>query len=90
MPTRPTPPPLQQLGASASKTDVAAKENEIKTQKYTEVVSLMSKDSQARPTESVLWAYLGQGQFGLKKYDDAETAFKKAHRARCRFEEAAP
>jgi tetratricopeptide (TPR) repeat protein len=68
----------QQLGASASKTDVANKENEIKTQKYTEVVTLMSKDTQLRPTESVLWAYLGQGQLGLKKYDDAETAFKKA------------
>ena len=68
----------QQLGASASKTDVANKENEIKTQKYTDVVTLMSKDTQLRPTESVLWAYLGQGQLGLKKYDDAETAFKKA------------
>ena len=68
----------QQLGASASKTDVTAKENEIKTAKYTDVVTLMSKDTQARPNESVLWAYLGQGQLGLKKYDDAETSFKKA------------
>jgi tetratricopeptide (TPR) repeat protein len=68
----------QQLGASASKTDLAAKETEIKNAKYTDVVTLMSKDTQLRPTESVLWAYLGQGQLGLKKYDDAETAFKKA------------
>lgn len=68
----------QQLGASASKTDLANKETEIKTQKYTEVVTLMSKDTGLRPTESVLWAYLGQGQLGLKKYDDAETSFKKA------------
>ena len=68
----------QQLGASASKTDIAAKENDIKTAKYTEVVNLMTKDTQARPTESVLWAYLGQGQLGLKKYDDAEASFKKA------------
>ena len=68
----------QQLGASASKTDLAAKETEIKTAKYTEVVTLMTKDTQLRPTESVLWAYLGQGDLGLKKYDDAETAFKKA------------
>jgi tetratricopeptide (TPR) repeat protein len=68
----------QQLGASASKTDLAAKETEIKTAKYTDVVTLMSKDTELRPTESVLWAYLGQGQLGLKKYDDAETAFKKA------------
>jgi tetratricopeptide (TPR) repeat protein len=68
----------QQLGASASKTDIAAKETEIKNAKYTDVVTLMDKDTQMRPTESVLWAYLGQGQLGLKKYDDAETSFKKA------------
>ncbi len=68
----------QQLGASASKTDLAAKETEIKSAKYTDVVTLMTKDTELRPTESVLWAYLGQGQLGLKKYDDAETAFKKA------------
>lgn len=68
----------QQLGASASKTDIANKENEIKTEKYTDVVKLMTKDTQLRPQESVLWAYLGQGQLGLKKYDDAETSFKKA------------
>lgn len=68
----------QQLGASASKTDLAAKETEIKNTKYTDVVTLMTKDTGLRPTESVLWAYLGQGQLGLKKYDDAETAFKKA------------
>ncbi|HEY1575929.1 MAG TPA: carboxypeptidase regulatory-like domain-containing protein [Terracidiphilus sp.] len=68
----------QQLGASASKTDLANKENEIKTAKYTDVVTLMGKDSELRPQESVLWAYLGQGQMGLKKYDDAETSFKKS------------
>lgn len=68
----------QQLGASASKTDLVAKENEIRTAKYTDVVTLMTKDTEARPTESVLWSYLGQGQMGLKKYDDAETSFKKA------------
>jgi tetratricopeptide (TPR) repeat protein len=68
----------QQLGASASKADIVAKENEIKTAKYTDIVTLMEKDTQARPTESVLWAYLGQGQLGLKKYDEAETSFKKA------------
>lgn len=68
----------QQLGASASKTDLLNKENEIKTEKYTNVVTIMTKDTQLRPTESVLFAYLGQGQLGLKKYDDAETAFKKA------------
>jgi tetratricopeptide (TPR) repeat protein len=69
---------VQQLGATAAKPDIAAKENEIKTAKYNEIVTLMSKDTQLRPQESVLWAYLGQGQMGLKKYDDAETSFKKA------------
>ncbi len=68
----------QQLGPSASKADIATKENEIKEAKYTDVVTIMSKDTQLRPQESVLWAYLGQGQMGLKKYDDAETSFKKA------------
>jgi tetratricopeptide (TPR) repeat protein len=68
----------QQLGASAARADVDAKENQIKTEKFTDVVTLMTKDTGLRPTESVLWAYLGQGDLGLKKYDDAETAFKKA------------
>lgn len=67
----------QQLGASAQKADVDAKEKDIKTQKYTEIISLMQKDTQVRPTEPVLWAYLGLGNVGLKKYDDAETAYKK-------------
>jgi tetratricopeptide (TPR) repeat protein len=68
----------QQLGASAARADIDAKETEIKTAKYTEVESLMTKDTQVKPTESILWAYLGEGQMGLKKYDDATTSFKKA------------
>ncbi|HVZ84276.1 MAG TPA: tetratricopeptide repeat protein [Terracidiphilus sp.] len=68
----------QQLGASASKADVDAKTTEIKTAKFTDVETLMTKDTAARPTEPVLWAYLGQAQAGLKKYDDAETSYKKA------------
>ena len=68
----------QQLGASASRTDLEAKETEIKTTKYTEVETLMTKDTQLRPTEPILWAYLAQGQAGLKKYDDAITSYKKA------------
>jgi tetratricopeptide (TPR) repeat protein len=38
----------------------------------------MQKDTAGRPNESVLWAYLGQAEVGLKKYDDATTAYKKA------------
>jgi tetratricopeptide (TPR) repeat protein len=74
------------LGANASKTDVDAKEKEIKKAKYAEIESLMEKDTQVRPTEPVLWAYLGLGQAGqanvdpaLKdKYEAAETSYKKA------------
>ncbi len=68
----------QQLGASAAKADVDAKTTEIKTAKYTDIETLMTKDAQLRPQEPVLWAYLGQAQSGLKKYDDAEASYKKA------------
>jgi tetratricopeptide (TPR) repeat protein len=68
----------QELGASAAKADVDAKTNEIKTAKYTDIETLMTKDTQARPSEAVLWGYLGQAQAGLKKYDDAEASYKKA------------
>ncbi|HEX3893784.1 MAG TPA: tetratricopeptide repeat protein [Terracidiphilus sp.] len=67
-----------QLGASASRTDIDAKTTEIKTAKYNDIETLMTKDAQMRPNEPVLWAYLGQAQAGLKKYDDAETSYKKA------------
>jgi tetratricopeptide (TPR) repeat protein len=68
----------QSLGASASKADLEAKETEIKTAKYTDVETLMLKDTELKPDASVLWAQLGQAQVDLKKYDDAERAFKKA------------
>ena len=74
----------QQLGASASKTDIDAKAAEIKAAKYGEVETLMKKDitalqeSGAKVDGSVLLAQLGQAQVGLKEYDDAEDSFKKA------------
>lgn len=68
----------QQLGATATATDIAAKEEEIKTAKFTEIETLMLKDTQLRPQEPSLWVYLGQGQVGLKKYDAAEPSLKKA------------
>jgi tetratricopeptide (TPR) repeat protein len=76
-----------QLGASASKADVDAKEKEIKNAKYAEIETLMLKDTQVRPNEPVLWAYLGMGQAGQgnvdpanakEKWDQAETSYKKA------------
>jgi tetratricopeptide (TPR) repeat protein len=69
---------VQQLGASASKADIEAKETEIKTAKYNEIETLMLKDTAAKADASILWAQLGQAQVGLKKYDDAITSFKKA------------
>jgi hypothetical protein len=74
----------QQLGASASKADLDAKEQEIKSTKFGEIVTLMQKDTGVRATEPILWADLGLGDVGLAnagqkaKYDDAETAYKKA------------
>jgi len=65
------------LGAAASKAAIDAKEAEIKTAKYTEIETLMTKDSAAKPDASILWAQLGQAQVGLKKYDDALVTFKK-------------
>ncbi len=67
----------QTLGPGAAKADIDAKEAEIKTAKYTDVETMMLKDTQAKPDASVLWVQLGQAQVGLKKYDDAETTFKK-------------
>jgi tetratricopeptide (TPR) repeat protein len=68
----------QSLGATASKTDIDAKANEIKTAKYTDIESLMTKDTGLKPDEALLWVNLGYGQSGLKKYDDAITSYKKA------------
>jgi tetratricopeptide (TPR) repeat protein len=68
----------QTLGVTAAKADLEAKETEIKTAKYTEIESMMQRDTTAKPDASILWGYLGQAEVGLKKFDAAETAFKKA------------
>ena len=69
---------IQALGATASKADIEAKETEIKTAKYTEVETLMLRDTKVKTDASALWAQLGQAELLLKKYDEAEAAFKKA------------
>lgn len=68
---------VQALGSTASKSDLDAKEAEIKTAKYTEIEALMTKDTTAKPDASILWAQLGQAQVGLKKYDEAAATYKK-------------
>ena len=65
------------LDASASKADIDAKAEEIRTAKYTDVETMMLKDTAVKPDASALWAQLGQAQVGLKKYDEAEASFKK-------------
>jgi len=56
----------------------AAKQKDVETAKFTEIESLMQKDTALRPNEPILWAYLGLGQAGLKKYDEAEASYKKS------------
>jgi tetratricopeptide (TPR) repeat protein len=68
----------QQLGASAQRADVDTKIAEIRTAKYADIESLMTKDTTAMPTEAILWENLGFAQAGEKKYDDAITSYKKA------------
>jgi tetratricopeptide (TPR) repeat protein len=78
---------VQALGPSASRADIEAKEVEIKTAKYTEVETLMLRDSAAKPDASQIWAQLGQAQVGLAqlcnaddrtaKYAQAEATYKK-------------
>jgi tetratricopeptide (TPR) repeat protein len=69
---------IQQLGPSASKADVDAKEEQIKSEKYKAIEAMMTKDTAAKPDAAVLWAQLGQAQAGLKEYDAAIASFKKA------------
>jgi tetratricopeptide (TPR) repeat protein len=66
------------LTGTPTKAEIDAKTEEIRAAKYTEVETLMLKDTAAKPDASVLWAQLCKGQIGLKKYDDAEPTCKKA------------
>jgi tetratricopeptide (TPR) repeat protein len=68
----------QQLGASAARTDVDAKTAEIRAAKYADIDSMMTKDTDAKPDEALLWDNLGYAQAGEKKYDDAIVSYKKA------------
>jgi tetratricopeptide (TPR) repeat protein len=56
----------------------AAKQKDVEQAKYVEIETLMQKDTALRPNEPILWAYLGLGQAGQKKYDEAEASYKKA------------
>ncbi|MGD0733045.1 MAG: carboxypeptidase-like regulatory domain-containing protein [Terracidiphilus sp.] len=76
--TQAHPAALQALGASASKEDLAAKEDAIKTEKFSAVETMMLKDTAAKADASILWMDLAQAQAGLKKYDLAAANYQKA------------
>jgi tetratricopeptide (TPR) repeat protein len=69
---------VTELGAAATRDAVEAKATEIRTAKYTEIDTLMTKDTGVMPDQSILWTNLARADVGLKKYDDAETNYKKA------------
>jgi len=68
----------QALVGTPSKIDLANKVAEIRTAKYTDIVSIATRDTGLKPDEALLWNQLGYGQAGLKQYDDAMTSYKKA------------
>jgi tetratricopeptide (TPR) repeat protein len=68
----------QTLGAAAGREEIDASAAEIAKAKYTEIETLMTRDTAAEPGEPVLWIDLGRAQVGLKNYLDAETSYKKA------------
>ena len=67
-----------ELGATATRDAVEAKATEIRTAKYTEIETLMTKDIAVMPDQSILWTNLARAELGLKKYDDAETNYRKS------------
>jgi tetratricopeptide (TPR) repeat protein len=69
---------IQTLGKDATADDVEAKAEEIADAKYTEIQTLMTKDSTSDSSEPIVWIDLARAQSGLKNYLDAETDFKKA------------
>jgi hypothetical protein len=68
----------QQLGASAAKSDIQAKANEIKAAKFADIDTLMTNDLKTMPNEALLWTNLAFAQAGEQKYDDASTSYEKA------------
>jgi len=69
---------VQELGATAARDAVDAKANEIRTAKYTEIQTMMTKDTAVMPDQSILWTNLARADLGLKKYDEAEANYKKS------------
>ncbi|HTW78752.1 MAG TPA: hypothetical protein VME23_04305 [Terracidiphilus sp.] len=68
----------QQLGAGASRADIATKASEIKAAKYADIETLMTNDIKILPNEALLLTNLGFAQAGEQKYDDAIATYKKS------------
>ncbi len=68
----------QSLGSGATDAQIDTKAAEIKTAKYNDILSLMTKDTALKPDEPILWVKLGYAQAGLQKYGDAITSYQKA------------
>lgn len=64
---------IKNLNADLTK---ARQDNQSKN--YAEADELMTRDTQAKPDEALLWVELGKAQEGEKKLDDASTSLKKA------------
>jgi tetratricopeptide (TPR) repeat protein len=69
---------IKNLGAEASRPDIELMAADIEKTKYTEIETLMAKDTAAYPGEPILWMDLGRAQIGLNELEDAEKTYKKA------------
>lgn len=58
--------------------DVVAARTANKELRFADAETLMLKDTALNPQSSLMWIELGSAEMGLKKYDAAEVAFKKA------------
>jgi tetratricopeptide (TPR) repeat protein len=67
----------QQPGRNTN-ADLVAARAANKEMRYADAETLMLTDTAASPESSLMWVELGTAEIGLKKYADAETAFKKA------------
>jgi tetratricopeptide (TPR) repeat protein len=70
--------------------DLKTARDDISQKKYDEAVSLMQRDTAAKPDAAVLWVELALAQNGLKKYDDAIASAKKAIEANAASKKPTP
>ena len=76
-------------GRSASRTDIENKANEIRTAKYTDIVSLATKDTGLKPDEALLWNQLGLRAGRAQAVRRSNHGVQEGHRSGDGFEKAA-